>query len=176
MPLALSEATPRSELTTRNGLALRVRTAGPGDEDALKEFFGHVSAEDLRFRFLSGLDHVREAQLAPLTHADHKQSESYLVFDGETLVASAVLAADEAMDTAEVAIAIRSDYKGRGIGWTLLDYVARCARLKGIRTLQSIESYDNHAAIELEREMGFVARASPGDASLVIVEAQLAPV
>lgn len=175
MSLALSEASPQPILTTKSGLSLSVRTARPADEDALREFFGHVSAEDLRFRFLSGLDHVREAQLAPLTHPDHQHSESYLAFDGETLVASAVLAADEAMDTAEVAIAIRSDYKDRGIGWTLLDHVARCARQKGIRTLQSIESYDNHAAIELEREMGFVARSSPGDASLVIVEAQLTP-
>lgn len=173
MTLALSEPCSRSDLTTRNGLKLSVRVAGPRDEDALKEFFRHVTAEDLRFRFLSGLDHVREAQLAPLTHADHKHSESYLAFDGETLVASAVLAADGTMDTAEVAIVIRSDYKGRGIGWTLLDYVARCARLKGVRKLQSIESNDNHAAIELEREMGFSARACPDDARLVIVETQL---
>lgn len=44
------------------------------------------------------------------------------------------------------------------------------ARGWGIGRLQSIESRDNRAAIALEREMGFSARAVEGDPALVLLE------
>ncbi len=84
-----------------------------------------------------------------------------------------MLACDAAIETGEVAISIRSNYKGRGISWELLEHVARFAEARGVKTLQSIESYANHTAIELERDMGFTARTYPGDATLVLVERKL---
>ena len=50
-----------------------------------------------------------------------------------------MLAADPAMERAEVAISIHEDYKNRGLGWTLLDHVARAAAAKGIKFLEFIE-------------------------------------
>ena len=72
----------------------------------------------------------------------------------------------------EVAISILPELKGKGIGWTLLDHMAQEARHWGIKKLQSIESRDNHAAISLEREMGFTARAVEGDPALMLLERQ----
>lgn len=89
------------------------------------------------------------------------------------MIATAMLAADADLVRAEVAIAIRSDFKHRGISWTMLDHVAHMAKAKNFKTLESIESRDNHEAIELEREMGFVAIPSPGDPTSVIVRATL---
>ena len=59
------------------------------------------------------------------------------------------------------------------MSWKLLEHVARFAEAAGVKTLQSIESYANHAAIELECDMGFTARPYPGDATLVLVERKL---
>ena len=98
---------------------------------------------------------------------------AYLAFDGDTLIATAMLAADSEMERAEVAISIREDYKNRGLGWTLLDHVAHAAAAKGIKFLESIESRDNVEAIALEKEMGFTATAYPGDATLVLVQKKL---
>ena len=39
-----------SELTTHSGFKFFVRTVRPDDEAALREFFEHVTPEDLRFR------------------------------------------------------------------------------------------------------------------------------
>ncbi|WP_332804900.1 GNAT family N-acetyltransferase [Sphingomonas sp. RT2P30] len=168
-------ATGTTELTTRSGYVCHVRPVRVGDEAALATFFAGVSSDDLRFRFLSGMSKVPEARIAEMTHVDHGKTEDFVVFeaDGETIVANALLAADEKLDTAEVAISIRHDVRGRGIGWALLDHVARQAKAKGIRKLCSIESHENHAAIELEREMGFTARTYEGDPSLVLLEATL---
>jgi GNAT superfamily N-acetyltransferase len=160
-------------LTTRTGLDLYVRPVSPEDADQLKAFLASLTPEDLRFRFLTPVSKPGGSLLETLVSVDHVETEDYLAFaDGEggkELVASAMLAADAAMDRAEVAIAIRPGYKQRGVGWTLLDFVAREAASKGIKTLESIECDDNRAAIALEKEMGFTARPYPGDATLTLV-------
>lgn len=159
------------ELTTRSGYVFRVRPADAGDEAALAEFFTHVTPDDLRFRFLSAIKEVGQDQIERLTHVDHRGAENFLAFDGlhGTMVATGMLAADATLQTAEVAIAIHKDFKHRGIGWTLLEHVTRFARARGIKTIESIESRDNHQAIELEREMGFSLLPCNGDPSSVIV-------
>jgi len=160
-------------LTTWSGFNFRVRPAGPADEAALAELFTRVSRDDRRFRFLSGVDKVGSDFLRRLTQVDHDKTEDYLAFDGDTLIATAMLAADPVLERAEVAISIHEDYKNRGLGWTLLDHVARAAAGKGIKFLESIESRDNVEAIALEKEMGFTATAYPGDATLVLVQKKL---
>lgn len=162
-------------LTTRTGFRFNVRPARPSDESALGAFFEHVTPEDLRFRFLTGIRTVGHDRLAAMTTIDHHQTENFLAFvDGEAeIVATAMLACDRDMKTGEVAIAIRSDYKAKGVSWDLLAHVAAYAQQQGLTTIQSVESRDNHSAIDMEREMGFVAGPYPGDPTLVLVQKHL---
>jgi GNAT superfamily N-acetyltransferase len=164
-----------ADLTTRSGYLFQVRPAEPSDEAALAEFFTHVDQEDLRFRFLSAIKTVGHDQLEALVMVDHHRTENFLAIDPVTgmILATAMLAADEALTSAEVAIAIRADYKRRGISWMLLDHVARFAVAKGIKTLESIESRDNHQAIELERERGWTASSCPGDPGAMVLRMTL---
>ena len=87
----------------------------------------------------------------------------------DALVASALLVSDKALDTGEVAVAFRTDYRNRGVGWALLDFLAQEAQKRGVRRVIAIESRDNHAAIELEREKGFTPEDFEGDPMLVIL-------
>jgi N-acetylglutamate synthase-like GNAT family acetyltransferase len=166
-----------TELTTRSGFAFHIRPASPADDRTLADFFTHVTRADLRFRFLSALNVVGESQIESLTHIDHRQTENYLAFtpDGSTMIATAMLACDTAMDRGEVAIAIHAGFKEKGVGWEMLAYVAHHAATLGLQTLESIESRDNHAAIELERNMGFTATSYPDDPTLVLVSRALDP-
>lgn len=168
-----AEAAPYVFLTTWTGFEFKVRPATPADKAAVAELFTRVSDEDRRFRFLSSIDRLDDDLLKRLTQVDHLQTEDFLAFDGGTPIASAMLAADEAMERAEVAISIRADYKHRGVGWALLDQVAREAQKRGIRLLESVESRDNREAITLEREMGFTATAYPGDPTLILLQKKL---
>lgn len=158
-------------LNTRSGLQLLVRPTTEFDETELRRFFDRVSDDDRRFRFLAARDHISHEQIEPLVHVDHFRSESYLAFEtiGGKLIATAQLACDNPLDTAEVAISVRADFKGKGVGWALLDLLSREARKRGVRRVISIESRDNHEAIELEREKGFTAEPVEGDASLVLL-------
>lgn len=161
-----------AEMTTRDGVVLAVRPAFAEDEAELEAFFDLVNAEDRRFRFLAATQHVGHDQLQPLTHVDHWRTESFLGFDKATgeLVASAMLACDARMDTGEIAMSVRGDYRGRGVGWTMLDFLAAEAQRRGLARVISIEDRDNHAAIELEREKGFTAHGVDGDPHLVMLE------
>lgn len=162
-------------VTTRQGFCFYVRPACPDDEGIVAEFFRHVSREDLRFRFLSSVREVAPAHIATLTHPDHDSTESFLAFtaDRSLMIATAMLACDANFQRGEVAIAIREDHKGQGIGWELLAHMTRLASEKGVHTLETIESRDNHDAIELERNMGFTAREYPEDATLVLLSRDL---
>lgn len=163
------------DLATRTGLVLHVRPANPQDEALLAEFFSHVTPEDLRFRFLGGVRQVSHDRLVAMTQLDHKSAENFLAFadDGKAIVATAMVACDASTKKAEVAISVRSDYKHKGVAWELLRHVARFAAAMGVETLESIESRENHDAIELEREQGFVATTYEDDPTLMLIRKEL---
>ncbi|MBX4938452.1 GNAT family N-acetyltransferase [Rhizobium binae] len=164
-------------LRTHTGLSLDVRPVRDHDEQLLAEFFKHLTPQDLRFRFLGGVQEVSHERLVSMTHVDHRRTENFLVFaeGGKALVASAMLARNPSGAEAEVAIAVHADYRHKGVAWELLRYVANYAQANGIMTLQSIESRENHEAIELEREQGFVAKPFPEDPTLVLIQKELRP-
>lgn len=163
------------DLVTRSGYNFFVRQANLGDASALSAFFENVTPEDLRFRFLSGMRQVSDERIQAMIDVDHRKTENFLAFDPANMqiIASGMLAAEDSLARAEVAISILPGYKQRGISWTLLNHIARFAEAKGIKSIESLESRSNHVAIELEREMGFTALPCPGDSTLVIVRAKL---
>lgn len=167
--------TDYTTLETRAGLVLNIRRAAESDEPALAAFFERVSEDDRRFRFLSAADHIGHDQIDPLVHTDHFRSESFVAFEHRTgdLVASGLVACDNALDTCEVAISVRGDYRGKGIGWAMLDLLAGEARRRGVRRVIAIEDRDNRAAIELERESGFSPEPLDGDPALVVLSKTL---
>ncbi|WP_156839383.1 GNAT family N-acetyltransferase [Novosphingobium aquimarinum] len=159
------------KLETISGVTLQIRPATQFDEKELVALFKKVSEADRRFRFLSGDTRIEHHRVEPLIQVDHDRCESYLAFEttGGQLVATGQLACDDAFDTAEVAVAVRSDFRGRGIGWSLLDKLAREACRRGVKRVISIEDRANHAAITLEKETGFTAEPIEGDPSLVLL-------
>lgn len=169
----MAESVSTTQMTTRSGLELDVRPVRKDDTSLLREFFAGVAPDDLRFRFLSGVNRVSDDQIAQMVDVDHKDTEDFLAFTDGALVATGLVASDKARDRAEVAIVVRADYKNRGVGWTLLDHIADYARAIGIKTLESVEDRHNQAAIDVERDSGFSVKPYGDDPTLVVVSKQL---
>ncbi|WP_347342763.1 GNAT family N-acetyltransferase [Shinella zoogloeoides] len=110
-----------------------------------------------------------------MTKIDHTTTEHFLAFAGgsDAIVAAAMVACDPSTTKAEVAISVRADDKHKGVGWEMLRLAARFAQSRGAKTLESLESRENHEAIELEREQGFVAAPYPDDPTLVLIRKDL---
>lgn len=161
-------------LSTRTGLRFQVRPARPNDEAALAEFFKHVTPEDLRFRFLATVREVGHDRLVAMTEIDHRRTENFIAFaqDGTT-IATGMLACDATLEKGEVAIAIRSEYKHKGVGWELLRYICKFAETKGVKVVESLEDRQNHEAIEVEREQGFEVDECSDDMRLVVLRKRL---
>ncbi len=162
-------------IATRSGLKLSVRAVTQDDDAVLSDFFHHIRAEDLRFRFLSSAKEVGAEQIRRMTHIDHKANETYVAFNEEdgVVVAVAALASDAAKEKGEVAISVHADHRNQGIGWEMLALVADQAAARGLKSIESIESRANYDAIELERNMGFSVAPIPGDNTVVLVSKQL---
>lgn len=165
------------DLSTRSGLAFHVRPVRPDDEAALAAFFAQLTPEDLRMRFLTGIQVVDHDRLALMTQIDYARTMTFLALEPgtETILAVSMLAKGADPSRAEIAVSVRSDLKGRGLGWTLMDHTLTYARAHGVETIESLESAENGAALRLEAEMGFSVRACPEDMSLRMVERHLTP-
>lgn len=165
----------QADLTTRTGFHFQARPIRIEDEAALQEFFKKVTPEDLRFRFLGTVKSVDHERLAAMINVDHQQTESFVAYEreGGAFIAAAMLACDESMNTAEVAISILPEFKNRGVSWELLRHLTRFAESNGVRRLQSLEDRSNVSAIGLEKEMGFTSKSLPGEANVVVLEKTL---
>ncbi|MER9312713.1 GNAT family N-acetyltransferase [Mesorhizobium australicum] len=160
-------------ITTRTGFRFEVRFARPEDEPTCR-IFTHVTPEDLRFRFLGATKEISHERLVAMTRSDDAHIHNFLAFSTDgMLIAVATLASDRDDRTGEVAICIRVDRKHLGVGWELLAYIAKYAEELGLEAIESIESRENHAAIEVERDMGFTVTTDPDDATLVLVRREL---
>lgn len=164
-----------SDLITEQGVRFYVRPVRPDDEPAVVRFFDHVSPEDLRFRFMSGLAKVRHDQITMMTRVDYARTISFLAFneDHSEIIALAMLAANPDRTKAEVALTTRSDLKGMGISWTLFEHVLRYAKAEGIESVESVESADHDAALRMERELGFVTAIDPDDPTIRVARKRL---
>lgn len=61
-----------ADLITDSDLHFHLRPACPDDEADLADFFAGVSAEDLRFRFLTAVRRVNHEVLVDMTDIDHE--------------------------------------------------------------------------------------------------------
>lgn len=166
-----------ADLPTRAGVLLHVRPVLPEDGPVMEQLFAALSPTDLRHRFLSAVRHVDAARISRMIQVDYGRTISFMAFAEGEPVATAMLVveAEGPQDEAEIAIVVRSDLKGHGIGWTLLEHMLRYAEARGFKSVRSIEAGDNVETIALEREMGFTIRLGVDGAHERIATRPLVP-
>jgi acetyltransferase len=165
------------EARLRDGTGVRLRPIRPEDEPLLQDLAAHMTAEDLRLRFFTtmrGLPHPLAARLSQLDY-DREMALLALPKDGEAALGVARYAADPDRKAAEYAIAVRSDWHGRGLGYLLLTRLIEVARERGIGALTGAVLHENRAMLQMCRELGFTIAADPDDAGLVRVTRSLQP-
>jgi acetyltransferase len=74
---------------------------------------------------------------------------------------------------AEYAIAVRSDWKGRGVGYLLMKRLIYIAGERGIGELVGEVLRENEPMLQMCRELGFTIVSDPRDANLMLIRKQL---
>ena len=71
---------------------------------------------------------------------------------------------------AEYAVAVRSDWKGRGIGYLLMTRLTHIAGRRGIGELIGEVLRENQPMLQMCRELGFSMVSQPADPTIVLVK------
>jgi succinyl-CoA synthetase alpha subunit/GNAT superfamily N-acetyltransferase len=164
-------------LTLRDGSTAQVHVAEPDDRPVLADFFGRLSPESRRKRFLCEC-RPNPKLIASLCDNSDPHSQLTLVAthlqDGEAriIAAGSYLAKDR--QTAEVALAVADGFQGKGLGTLLLERLALLAVRQGFRHFWAVTLADNQPMLEVFRESGFAVTETPEHGE-VEVDLSLAP-
>ena len=161
--------------TLRDGTSVRLRPIRPEDEPLLKDLAGHMSPEDLRLRYftaMKGLSHQLAARLVQIDY-DREMALLALLADAETALGVARFSADPDNRRAEYAVEVRSDWKGRGLGYLLMTQLIEVARRRGVGELVGEVLPENAAMLQMCRALGFAIAADASDPGLVRVGRRL---
>ena len=76
-------------------------------------------------------------------------------------------------ESREFAIIVRSDFKRRGLGWTLMQLIIEYARSVGVRAIEGRTLHENKAMLKICQKFGFELLMDPDDSSVTIVRLSL---
>lgn len=162
-------------ISTPEGLAAVVRPIRPEDELLYEPFFAKVETSDLRLRFFTPKPDLSHRFLARLTQIDYARSMAFVALEPESgeLLGVVRIHADADHETAEYAVLVRSDLKGRGLGWALMQLIIEYARSDGLKRIRGEVLRRNTTMLAMCHQLGFAQIRSEDDPDLVEVELEL---
>ncbi|QGZ63733.1 bifunctional acetate--CoA ligase family protein/GNAT family N-acetyltransferase [Paraburkholderia acidisoli] len=143
-----------------HGQRLTIRPIRPEDEEQHRRFVESMTPDDLRLRFFSAVRSFDHTQLARMTQIDYDREMALVATvdddDGKPRTLGVVRAvADPDNETAEFAVAILSNLKGRGLGQLLMSRIVAYVRSRGTPWLVGEALRENAPMIALARRCGF---------------------
>jgi len=147
---------------------VRIRPMRPEDEGLYAAFFARLTPEDQRLRFFTARPDLSHRFLARLTQIDYAREMAFAAVDEAAVELLGVVrfVADPDYVRGEYAILVRSDLKGRGLGWCLMQHLMAYARTEKIEQLYGCVLAENATTLRMCRELGFSVEPEPGDAAV----------
>jgi acetyltransferase len=140
------------------------RPVRPEDEDLFHRFFERVTKDDLRLRFFAPVKEFSHAFIARLTQIDYARAMAFVAIEQNGDLAGVVrIHSDADYVSGEYGILVRSDLKGRGLGWKLMELAITYARHEGLQEITGEILADNTAMLEMCAKLGFTIEHSSGD-------------
>jgi acetyltransferase len=164
------------QLSLAGDWKVAVRPVRPEDEPAIVAFLARVSRDDLRLRFFHPMKEFPHSFIARFTQLDYARAMAFVASDpvsGE-IVGLVQLHSDSRYETAEYAVLLRSDLKGRGLGWALMQLLIDYAATEGLKSLSGEVLRDNTTMLTMCRELGFGVVSDPKDSQVNLVSLDLA--
>jgi acetyltransferase len=158
-----------------DGRQVFARPIRSDDESLVLQLLKNFSAEDLRLRFFDSIKEFTHPFLARLTQLDCMMA--FIALDetsGETLGVVRVYT-DSIGETGEYAILLRSDFKGHGLGWSLMQMIIEYSRSRGLRKIVGQILQENSVMLSMCRELGFMIKTDADDRGLCDVTLVLGP-
>jgi len=150
-------------IEVKDGWRVFVRPIRPEDEPLIHEMLKHVTMQDLRLRFFAPMKEFSHEFIARLTQLDYARAMAFVAFDeaSNELVGVVRIHSDSIYESGEYAILLRSDLKGRGLGWTLMQMIIEYARSEGLKAISGDVLSENTVMLAMCRSLGFEVKSDP---------------
>jgi acetyltransferase len=147
----------------KDGWRVFVRPIRPEDEPLIHELLRHVTSHDLRLRFFAPIKEFTHEFIARLTQLDYARAMAFVALDEATneVVGVVRIHSDSIYESGEYAILLRSDLKGRGLGWALMQLIIEYAKSEGLKAIAGEVLTENAVMLEMCRSLGFQVKADP---------------
>jgi acetyltransferase len=148
--------------------AIRIRPIRPEDEGLYADFFAHVTKDDQRLRFFTVAPDLSHRFLARMTQIDYAREMAFAAISiaSGALLGVVRMMADPDYRRGEYAILVRSDLKGRGLGWQLMRHLIAYAKSERLEQLDGSVLAANTTMLQMCRDLGFTVESDPDDSSL----------
>ena len=151
--------------------AVHIRPIRPEDAPLYEGFYAAVTIGDRRLRFFgAGVNFTADA-VARFTQIDYAREMAFVAIEGATgkLLGVVRLIADPDYTHGEYAILVRSDLKGRGLGWRLMQHLIDYAKAEGLKQINGAVLAENSTMLRMCAELGFTVEGDSDDAGLMRV-------
>ncbi|MCG5237750.1 bifunctional acetate--CoA ligase family protein/GNAT family N-acetyltransferase [Xanthobacter oligotrophicus] len=159
-----------SELALTDGSKVALRPIRPEDEPSLVELVHRSDPQDVRMRFLGSVKDFPHLMAARLSQIDYDREMAFVAIEpnGDTCGVVRIIS-DPDNEAAEYAIMVRSDMKGKGLGYQLMTEILAHARKRGLNTVFGDVLRENGPMLHLAEDLGFKVTAGSDDPTVMRV-------
>src|SRR6516164_6102479 len=160
----------------REGTKIFIRPVRPEDEELYGPFLAAVTPEDLRLRFFAPVKEFGHAFVTRFTQIDYARAMAFVAIEQSSgnMLGVVRLHADANYECGEYAVLVRSDLKGRGLGYLLMQLIIEYSRAEALKLIEGQVLSENTAMLTMCRELGFTIASDPHDPDTCVVMLKLA--
>jgi acetyltransferase len=164
-------------LALPDGAKIFLRPIRPEDEALYPQFLNAVTLDDLRLRFFAPVKEFSHGFIARFTQIDYARAMAFIAIDEATgtMLGVVRIHADSEYRSGEYAILVRSDLKGHGLGWLLMELIIEYARAEGLESIRGQVLQENRTMLQMCRQLGFQITPDPEESSILVVALALKP-
>jgi len=146
-------------IITRQNEEVFLRPIKPSDGPLIEELFARLSPPSIYFRFLTHMHHLRPELLHHLVHLDYENEFALAAVVEEkhhdVIIGVCRYVSSFEPTQAELAVVVRDDWQGRGVGKELVTRVFKIAKKHGIAMLELRIDPRNESSVRLFKNMGY---------------------
>jgi acetyltransferase len=154
-----------------DGTEVTFRPVKPEDEPMLSEMLAELSEGTLKERFFQVIKSITHEMLIKLCNIDYNREMTIVAEimaeirenSSKKIIGIIGLMIDSDLKSGEFGVIIHDHYKGKGIGYKLIDVLIGIAQEKGLEEFYGIVLADNRKMLRICQKLGFTVRPFEDD-------------
>ena len=129
------------------------------DGPLLSELFSKLSQASVILRFLSPLHNLPEKLVYQFSHVDYKKDFGLVALtdmgDSSSIIGVGRYAYDSESERPELAVVVRDDWQGKGLGSILLSRIIEIGRENGFSRFEALIDSQNQIIMNIFQRLGY---------------------